>query len=61
MSILIMYNVSERNEPPHKVVNTAQFTSQILSDMEKNRLREEARRGGKVDLEASSGEEKGKS
>ena len=54
-----MVNVSERNEPPHKVPNTAQFTSQILSDMEKNRLKEEARTGGKVDLESSSGESKG--
>ncbi|KAL5247710.1 hypothetical protein ACHWQZ_G019555 [Mnemiopsis leidyi] len=48
--------LQERNEPPHRVVNTAQFTSQILSDMEKNRLKEDARSDGTLDLESSSGE-----
>jgi len=41
--------VRERNEPPHRVVGTAQLAGQVMTEHEQARLKKEARGGGTED------------
>jgi len=43
--------IKERNEPPHKIVMTGQFASQVVNEHEITRLKKESRSGGSIDLD----------